>query len=303
MPIRSIVTDEQVRGIVDEHSRKELKVNSICRQIFEKYGYQPLRFMNHDTALFPLGSSLHDDTDYGIDDIIYCKDIPKEDTLKLKQRRPLVMNSKYHLRYNIDYKSNTFKSGLGSVYVKLMPFYGYSHYKRNNGHSGKNTINTYHRLDQKGAKRERKLNKSSKGRIEKYYGNNQLLGSKNSTDYFFYQRSDELEDEEETLELIEAYLVPANPLRFQVISILNEILKKGGFKEMPFKKGDFFLNHNIVRALKICEDTPELVKPGILKPPMDLFRPHPRKKEVHLRIPEEYLTPHIKFDAEGEIIN
>lgn len=301
MPIRSIVTDEQVRGIDDEYSRQELKANSIFRQIFEKYGYQPLRSMYNDTTLFPLDSGLNDGTDYGIDDIIYIKDIPDEDRLNLKHRRPLI--NSYFPHYCIDYKSNNFNGGLGSVYVKLMPFHGYTHYKRNNRHSGKNTINTYHRLDQKSAKRERKFNKSSKGRIEKYYGNNQLLGSKNSTDYFFYQRSHELKDEDETLELIEAYLVPANPLRYQVICILNEILKKGGFKEMPFKKGDFFLNHNIVRALKICEETPKLVKPDILKPPMDLFRPNPKKNEVHLRIPEKYLTSHIKFNSEGEIIN
>jgi len=303
MPISSIVTDEPVRGIDDEHSRKELKVNSICRQIFEKYGYKPKRFMNNDTALFPLGSGLHDDTDYGIDDIIYCKDIPKEDTLKLKQRRPLLMNSKYYLRYNIDYKANTFKQGLGSVYVKLMPFRGYTHYEELNRHNGKCNINTKHRLDQKQVKRGTINNKFPNGRIQYYYGNNQLLGGENSTDYFFYTKFQELNDKKERLELTEAYLVPANPLRYQVISILNEILNKGGFKEMPFIKGDFYLNHNIVRALKFCEETRELVKPDILKPPMDLFRPEPKKKEVHLRIPEEYLTSHVKFNAEGDIVN
>lgn len=302
MPIRSIDIDEDVRGIDDEYSRKELKVNSISRQIFVKYGYQPFRYLNHDTSLFPLGHPLCNDTDYGMDDIIYSKDIPKEDVLNLKQRRPLVMNSHY-TKYAIDYKSNDFIGGLGSVYIKLMPFYGYTHYKRYHRHTGKDTINEYHKLDQKDLERHRKNYQFPNGRIEKYYGNKQLLGSENSTDYFLYVKSNELNDEKETLELIEAYLVPAQPLRYQIICILNEILKRGGFEEMPFKKGDFYLNHNIVRALNICEETPELVDPDILKPSMDLFRPEPEKKEVHLRIPEEYLTPHIKFNAEGDVVN
>jgi hypothetical protein len=300
MPIRSIVTDENVRGMDDEYSRQELKANSICRQIFEKYGYQPLRCMNNDTTLFPLDSGLNDGTDYGIDDIIYIKDIPDEDRLNLKHRRPLI--NSYFPHYCIDYKSNNFNGGLGSVYVKLMPFHGYSHYETYD-RLGRDTINAKHRMDQKEVQKKRGYTKFPNGRIEYYYGNKQLLGSMNSTDYFFYNRVKKSKDLNEPLELIEAYLVPANPLRYQVICILNEILKIGGFKEMPFKKGDFYLNHSIVRALKICEETPELVKPDILEPPMDLFRPQPRKNEVHLRIPEEYLTSHIKFNSEGEIIN
>ncbi|CEL24433.1 hypothetical protein [Methanobacterium formicicum] len=307
MPIRSKVTDEEVRGIKDKHSKKELRVNNICRQIFQKYNYTPFKYMNFETSLFPKGSSLDDGTDYGIDDIILYKHIPEEDSLKMKQVNPLLdghpMFNYNNIYYCIDYKSNEFNGGLDSVYVKLMPFEGFKHYETFYRNTDEYRVNAYYRLDRKTAERERKYKKSSKSRIEKYYGNNQLLGSNNATDYFFYLKFHELNDDNETLELVKAYLVPANPLRYQVITILNQILKKGGYDELPFQRGDFYLNHNIVRALRICEETPELIKPEILKPPMDLFRPKPYEKEIHLRIPETYLTPHIKFNSEGDIIN
>ncbi len=71
-----------------------------------------------------------------------------------------------------------------------------------------------------------KNKKVPKSYMEKFYGNNQLLGDNNRTDYFLYlQYDDELESK---YILDKAYLVPAEQLRHQVIGILNEILKKRG---------------------------------------------------------------------------
>jgi hypothetical protein len=99
--------------------------------------------------------------------------------------------------------------------------------------------------------------------MEKYYGNKQLLSNNNLTDFFFFVRYTP------DYFLEEAYLVPAEKLRLQVVDILNNILKRGGYVELkeidqPIKlrEDNLFLNHKITKALKIWETTEPKIKTG-----------------------------------------
>jgi|GEM_PF-5348156 hypothetical protein len=98
---------------------------------------------------------------------------------------------------------------------------------------------------------------------EKYYGNSFLLGDDNKTDYFFYAKCDKItenESQDKKLELVSAYLIPAEQLRKQVIDILNIILKVGGFNyPIKLRKDSFYLNYKIRHALRIYKESDGLV--------------------------------------------
>lgn len=275
--------NENVRGINDHWAEQELVANDLCRQIFEKYNYKPFKLNNFETSLFPRGSNLDDGTDYGKDDIIFYNDISEEDLLNLKQITPLVRYNDY---YAIDYKSNNLYDE-NSVYVKLMKYNNSKQYV-------KGVIFENIEKDIKVSKKKRKC--VLRSRTERYYNNNQILGDKNSTDYLFYVKYTNSNNEINPNSLICAYLVPAEPLRHQVINILNEILNLKDSKHLlELRKDGTFLNHKIMNAYQIYLENKDIF------PKLELFvTPH---KDLLLRIPEDILTPHIKFDNTGEIIN
>lgn len=307
--IKSIKSNEySFQRQKDKYRVIEEKSKTLLKQIFWKYGYDPIKFHN------PM-----DGTYYGIDDVILKDDIPDDDPFNLSK---LVKGRFSDLNYAIDYKSNTFDSndnydrGLNSVYIKLMPYRGikeYLPYSKFNGERIK-TVTKNQLKDDKQRKMEAKRDPKFRKKVtlmEKYYGNHYLLGDDNKTDYFFYVKDNRITDNinsDMELELVSAYLVPAEQLRNQVINILNAILKKGGYNyPIKLREDGLYLNHKIRNALKICEESSGLIKPEILKPPMDLFIRHknrynPEKDEIILRIHEKYLTPHIKFNSEGDII-
>lgn len=307
-PIRSKNSNEHIQGIKDHFGITEDKANTIAKQVFENYGYNPIKLDNFNNKLFS-GSlePLNDRTDHGIDAKIFKDKIPDDDPFNLSQ---LKKGRSCDMFYTIDYKSNNFKGGSDSIYIKLMPYRGIKNYLPSYTESNGKIIEPLYRnmkRDYRKCKRESKSkNRRSKKKsmMEHYYGNNQLLGDNNRTDYFFYMKYNKFmgNNGDEILELVSAYLVPAEQLRYQVIGILNKILKKGYDHPIKLREDGLYLNHKIRHALRICDESPELIKPEVLKPPMDLFKPK-YKEEIHLRIPEKYLTPHIKLDAEGDIIN
>lgn len=305
--IRSIESNEHIQGIKDKYGKQEHKANTLLKQIFWKYDYNPVKLLNfNDEILGGLFKRYNDGTDYGIDDVIYKHEIPEDDPFNLLQLRKGRSTDMY---YTIDYKSNNFSGGLNSVYIKLMPYNTMKKYLNEyttpNGKLIK-PMEYYCRKDRMQCEKESRMGISSnkKSKMEKYYGNNQLLGDDNKTDYFFYMKYDKSKDNNSNVvfKLISAYLIPAEQLRNQVIDILNSILKKGDYNHpIKLRENGSYLNHKIMNAFRIREETPELIS-DIIKPPMDLFRPPPFKKEIHLRIPEKYLIPHIKFNSEGDII-
>ncbi|KAF5043225.1 hypothetical protein DSECCO2_504450 [anaerobic digester metagenome] len=308
--IRSIESNDYGYGRKkDKYDEKEEKVKSILRQIFLKHGYDPIKFYNR-----------RDGTDYGIDDVILKDEMPDDDPLNLSC---LVNGRCSDLNYAIDYKSNDFNSndghdcGLKSVYIKLMSYRSINPYLPYTTFRGKRikTVTKYQIKDDEQRKKELKIKDSRYHKkvtfMEKFYGNHYLLGDDNKTDYFFYAKCDDISENESSdreFELVSAYLVPAEQLRKQVINILNIILKAGGFNyPIKLREDSLYLNHKIRHALRIYKESNGLVQPGILKPPMDLFRStkggKPDNDDIILRIPENYLTPHIKFDSKGVIIN
>lgn len=292
----------------DKDEDKEEKAKTLVKQIFEEHGYESINFLNPN-----------DGTYYGVDGVILKDDIPLNDPLNLSI---LIQGRFSDTNYAIDCKSNNVNSkdpydrGSKSIYIKLMnyrpmnPYLPY--YTKSNGEIIE-TMTRYQIMDDKNRKKvvtDKRFKKKSW--IEHYYGNHFLLGEDNKTDYFFYVKYDDLtleKDSDKDYELVSAYLVPAEQLRNQVINILNSILKKGRYNHpIKLRQDNLHLNHKIRNALRIVEESPELIKPEILKPPMDLFvmdkhKHSPDKNDIILRIPEKFLTQHIKFDEKGVIIN
>lgn len=294
MQIKSdIELNEHTQGIQDTFGKQEIKANVLGKRIFWKYGYNPIKIHNFNDELFSLRDP--EGTDHGIDDVIYKDELPKDDPLNLKQ----INKSRFDdTCYTIDYKSNNFTGDLNSVYVKLMPYRGsksyFSHEK-----DGKtiSPLQKHYDIDQKKWKKARKKGKNSINSImERLYNNKQLLGSKNFTDYFLYLKySGRYNDP--LFYLTQAYLVPGEALRNQVINVLNGILENEGYPNLiQLRKRSLYLNHKILKAYLMVKD-----KPMPPKSEIELFKP-PSKKEIVLRIPEDKLIPHIKFDECGEII-
>lgn len=296
MPIRSVTLDENVKGIGNHDGDKGMYAISLGRKIISNHNYKIHRFSKLNDIVLP---DRYNDGKLTFSDIIRYNNIT-EDKFNLKDNKPLIYNGRNFNSNNsfftIEYRSNNFQTE-GSIYVKLMNFRGWRCYKPCKS-TGESAIDKYLRMDKEKPTKDPMF----ASRIEKYFSNKQLLGSSNYSDYFFYVKYTELDDNQ--AELDEGYLVPGNALRYQVVTILNYILEKGGVTELiPFNRDYQNLNASISRAYKICLETP-----NILKPPMDLFRlkKDPYKKRdngIILRIPEKHLTDHIKFNSEGQIIN
>lgn len=334
--IKSKENNDYLQGIEDEHGIKEIKANSMGKQIFELYDYYPRQIENNHDLIFlkenihdlrnnyterelnrylfkeyghrNLKSFLNDDdsyfreperTDYGIDDVIYISKIPYNDPLNLKALKKGRFDDTC---YTVDYKSNNFRNELevnfNSVYVKLMPFknkYDYILHERD----GK-LVNPIHRNIERSKKIQKRGHSYSYDPID-VYRNKQLLGINNRTDYFLYMKFED-HGEELPFRLNHAYLVPAEPLRIQVIDILNTIRESSGHDQSFLKdpiflrKKTIYLNPKIYQALIGYEDS------VFNENEIELFMHGRNKKEITLKIHETKLTPHIKFDKCGNII-
>ncbi len=145
MAIYNIDLNEPTQGIQDDFGNQETKANSLGKQIFWKYGYNPIKTLNNNDDLFSGGLEyLLDGTDNGVDDVIYLSKIPKDDPFKLKQLKKGRWDD---ICYTIDYKSNNFDGGSDSVYVKLMPYRGYKAYEHKHRDTDQDKMDYYSRLD------------------------------------------------------------------------------------------------------------------------------------------------------------
>lgn len=282
---RNLKTD--IRGINDKFGEQEQRTNDLCKQIFERYGYNPVTPRNFD-------NDFSEGTDYGIDDVIYVNKIPLNDPFNLKRFK----NGKWDdTVYTIDYKSNNLYY-LNSIYVKLMVDRSFSYYSVRYTKSGK-LIDPVQRCQEKDKKRWKFAHKNGKDHIfsevDKYYGNRWILSDTNKTEYFFYVKHTTPKDPNDTA-LKLAYLVPAQPLREQVANILNMILKKGNYNHFIKMEHDFYLNHKIKHAFKMCKGEKRKFNQ------IELFKPS-GKKDIMLRIPESLLVSYIKFNEYGDIID
>lgn len=255
----------------------------ICRQIFEKHGYCIHDF---DPDVFKRSRSFDNGPEYGIDKVILNKEIPVDDTLRIKELETL---NPYHDYYAIDCKcvNNWYRN---SIYVKLMPDQPFRYYTE-----GK----VENRVDQYRDKVKININKSKKKEVrislfDLPYGNRQILGYKNSTDIFFFAHFDKSMQSNHAL--INSYLVPAEQLRHQVVDILNKILESEGKKLIELKKDVLYLNHGIKEAYSIFKDNCPLPENQI-----ELFKFS--GGDITLRIPEEQIINYTKFNQFGEIIH
>lgn len=295
MSIRSEILDENIKGMSERDGKKGMYAISMGRQIFSNHNYKIHRFSKLNVREFPEN---YKDDNLTFTDIIRYNDIT-EDKFNLKDNKPLIYNGGCfnfnNSFFTIEYRSNNFGTE-DSIYVKLMTFRGWRSYEPSQ-RTGESARDKHLRLDKKRPLR----NPLFANRIEKYFSNKHLLGSSNYSDYFCYLN---YSYDENQAELEKCYLVHGNSLRYQVVTILNQILEKGGVKELiPFDRGYENLNVSITRAFKIYLEIAD-----ILKPPMDLFRLKKdrfkkRDNGIILRIPVKHLTDYITFNSEGQIIN
>jgi hypothetical protein len=288
---------EKILGIDDGRSKQGLIASDLCRQIFEKFGYTPVKHLVERKSpgffdVFNYGN------DYGVNDIISYEDLPEEDTLNLKH----VQTGRFNGRsYTIDYRSNNMHD-INSVYIKLMDYNNPKQYLPSYDYKGR-TIDPICDNIRKDKDRWEKAKKKGKGSIKSsmghYYKNTQLLSVNNKSDFFFFVKYNRPDDVINT-SLKVAYLVPAEDLRMQVARILNDALNECGYNDLITLEKDFYLNHKIMKAFQICQENQKANNTKKILSQMELFK-LPRG-DITLRIPENLLIPHIKFNSSGEIV-
>lgn len=179
------------------------------RLIIKGYGYNP-------EPLCPESLNGCEGIEYGIDDILNTKEIPEDDPLNFKQVKPI--NKDY---FSIDYRSNNF--GISNVendsyiFVKLMEF-----------------------LPEEWYNKEVLLEKQKEGVKIKIKG---ILSEKNP-DYLFFIRNtyDKHRNHIPEYSLVNAYLLPVEPLKLQVINYLNIIRNENDEKPLE-------LENDIIKAI------------------------------------------------------
>jgi hypothetical protein len=281
--ITSRLFDEKVIGIDDEFSRQERDANDIGRQIFEKYNYKPVKLLNLDNRTFSPSSNFNS-PEYGIDALLYCEDIPDEDLLNLNQVKPLNYDNRFFApHYNVDYKSNNFSGDSNSVYVKLMRYGSTRKYTEDK-------ISGYLKSDKQAYLNALEKNEElPESFMAKFFENRYLLGDNNFTDYLIYMKYTKPD-----YALKKAYLIPAEILRNQVISILNEMLEiEPENSPIILRKDIFNLNLQIRKAYLTYKHNRHLFN--------DIEMFVTRSKSLILRLPEHLLTDYIKFDVFGNI--
>lgn len=277
---------EEIRGIDDVYGKRGLVARDLGRQIFEKYNYYPT-IDDFDFVVFEDGlRSVSEERDDGINDIIFYNDVPTEDILNIKQFNCL----NTYKDYVIDYRSNNNRY-LDSIYVKLMSVKFFETYENDKVFRRIKNVRSY----RKKAK-EKGQDLFRKNSIEEQYGNKFILGGRNVTDYYFFVQYTERNIMKSTLKT--AHLVPAEPLKHQVVGILNNILKNEGDEYLitPGKDG-LFLNHKIVKALQIFQEENGETSDNEI----ELFKFS--RGEISLRIPDKLLKHYIRFNEFGEIIS
>ncbi|WP_424355527.1 hypothetical protein [Methanobacterium sp. MBAC-LM] len=174
-------------------SRKEESFRRISGAILRNYGYKPISLSPESLVSDNLLKSI----EYGVDNIIYTNEIPANDYLNIKQVNPF--NRDY---ISFDSRSNNFRNldvvNDNYVFIKLMEFFPNEYYSRDV------------LLEKIDAKEDIRI----KG----------ILSHQNP-DYLFLIRNTFNKSREDISRnsLINAYLLPVEPLKLQVIEYLNFI--------------------------------------------------------------------------------
>lgn len=241
----------------------------IARKILRKYGYKPKPL--YSEKLISNSYTFHD---YGIDDLLFSKEIPRRDSLKFKKLKPFNKDGVY---YSIDYRSNNYnnasKDNDNFIFVKLME-----------------VLN-------KSSRNEASLLKQQENEKLKVKG----ILSESNPDYLFYikQTRNQPRGNLPKNTLINAYLLPVKPLRKTIINNLNQIREKNDLKSL-------YLNMAAVDCILGTYQTWEIYKNNKKDYDFEFLNmndayPH-LNPDLMMKIRSDYLSNYIKFDSNGEIM-
>ncbi len=256
---------EIIRRNIFLSSRKDDALLKVGRYLLEKYGYAPIHLCPEDLIDDHIGNSIG----YGVDDILITDDIQEYDFLDFKQVKPA--NKDY---FTIDYRSNNFRSynkeNDDYVFVKLMEFLPRKHYNRD------------FLLEQRGKGIEVKI----KG----------ILSDKNP-DYLFTIRNTNGNPRGSIPDnsLINAYLLPVEPLKSQVIHYLN-IFRRSKDKD------PLTVNKDIIDLILETYHTWQLYREDRNYPEFELIRAKDsHNDDLFMKLSKHKLLNYIKFNSNGSI--
>lgn len=246
----------------------EERICELSRELLRNFGYSPNSINDERGNL----SSYHDFKNYGIDGLIYAKDLVRRDRLRLKKIKP---SNKDGIYYSIDYRSNNFwnhdKANDNFIFAKLTELLPES------------LLN-------------KKFLSSKKG---KGYRKIKAILSKDNPDYNFYikHNGNGFRNNLGIGALINAYFVPVAMLKDQVITNLNQIREEHELEHL--NQGnvvDLILETHQTFKLYEANDNNydfELINKKDIDPKL--------QPDLMMKIRKDYLPKYIKFDLNGEI--
>jgi hypothetical protein len=239
--------------------------SKIGKDILNMYDYNPVPL---DPSV-QINNGLNNGIECGVDDIMLIKEIPTDDSLNLKQVNP---NNKDLI--SVDYRSNNFRTYTiendNYIFVKVMEL-SFKHY-------GKDTLWKEH----------------DKGKDIRIKG---ILSHENP-DYLFFIRHtfNEARGNLPNDSLINAYLLPVEPLKEQVIHNLNQINIAHNKQPLDFNKHSVDLISDIYQTWKLYRKDKGNYEFELIRI-RDSNQP-----DLMMKIRKDYLFNYIKFDAKGEIM-
>lgn len=244
--------------------RKEESFRRISEAILRNYGYKPISLSPESLVSDNLLKSI----EYGVDNIIYTNEIPANDYLNIKQVNPF--NRDY---ISFDSRSNNFRNldvvNDNYVFIKLMEFFPNEYYSRDV------------LLEKLDAKEDIRI----KG----------ILSDKNP-DYIFLIRNTFNKPREDISKnsLINAYLLPVEPLKLQVIEYLNFIRELNDENHLNLGESVVDSILDIYQTWELYDRRSydfELINVGDVNKP-DLF----------MKISKDNLLNYFKFDSNAFLI-
>ncbi|MCE7698484.1 MAG: hypothetical protein K8E24_006470 [Methanobacterium paludis] len=262
---------------INELNNTEFEISHLARELLRKHGYVPKQLFFENGNISPN----YNFKDYGIDDIVYVEGLPIEDIFNFKNNKPFNLDGVY---YSIDYRSNNFsnynETNDNFIFVKL------SEVVRN-----KYLNEEYlRRLEKESLRMEESGKIKIKGILSEY-----------NSDYHFYIKynGNGYRDNLRNGVLINAYFVPVNTLKDQVVTNLNQIREEHGLEPLNF--------NDIVSLILDIHETFGLYKLDLHKLDVNynfellIINDNHGKPDLMMKIRKDYLQNYIKFDLNGEI--
>ena len=262
-----MVTYEQIYRNSKLLDEKNDEIIRLGKTLLKKYKYNT-HTVYPETLII---ENVNDAIEIGIDDIILSSEIPCDDPLNYKQVKP--SNNDY---FSIDYRSNNFGNynveNDDYIFVKLMEF-----------------------LPKKWYNKEALLEKVNKGKDIRIKG---ILSNKNP-DYLLLIRntSDKPREHIPKYSLINAYLLPVEPLRLQVINYLNVIRECNDEQSLELDKSIIDSVINIYRTWQLYKRNDK----GNYD--FELFKARDsRRSDLIMKINTNQLLNYVKFDHNESIV-